>query len=52
VSAAIAGGLGLLYYGVRLGSERTVARARGVLVATVVYLPALLVVMVLDRRIL
>jgi protoheme IX farnesyltransferase len=48
--AAIIAGLGLLHFGVQLGRERTVARARAVLVATVVYLPALLGVMVLDRR--
>ena len=47
---AIAAGVGLVYYGVRLGRERTFARARHVLLASVFYLPALLTVMVLDRR--
>ena len=48
--AAISGGLGLLYFGARLAQERTAARARAVLIATVVYLPVLLGVMALDRR--
>lgn len=51
-AAAIAAGLALLYFGVRLGHERTVARAHAVLLASVFYLPALLAVMVLDRRVL
>jgi protoheme IX farnesyltransferase len=51
-AAAIAAGLGLLYFGVRLGREKSVARAHAVLLASVVYLPALLTVMVLDRRLL
>jgi protoheme IX farnesyltransferase len=50
--AAIAGGLGLLYFGARLAREKTVARARGVLIATIVYLPMVLGVMVLDGRVL
>ncbi len=49
-AAAIAAGLALLYFGVRLGRERTFARARHVLLASVFYLPALLAVMVLDRH--
>ena len=49
-STAVAAGLGMLFIGARLQSERTVARARHVLLASVVYLPALLAVMVLDRR--
>jgi heme O synthase-like polyprenyltransferase len=49
-TAAVATGLGLLYFGVRLGRQRTFARARHVLLASVFYLPALLGVMVLDRR--
>jgi protoheme IX farnesyltransferase len=48
--AAVAAGLGMLFIGARLQRERTVARARHVLLASVVYLPALLAVMVLDRR--
>jgi protoheme IX farnesyltransferase len=49
-ATAIAAGLVLLYFGVRLGRERSVAGARHVLLASVLYLPALLTVMVLDRR--
>jgi heme o synthase len=49
-AAAIAAGLGVLYFGARLGRERTSSRARALLLATVFYLPALLCVMVLDRR--
>jgi len=50
--AAIGAGLGLLYFGARLRRERTPPRARALLVATVFYLPVLLAVMVLDRRVL
>lgn len=49
-AAAIAAGLGLLYFGARLGLERTLPRAHALLLATVFYLPALLGVMVLDRH--
>jgi protoheme IX farnesyltransferase len=49
-AVAIAAGLGLLYFGARLGRERTIARARAVLLASVFYLPTLLTVMVLDRH--
>jgi heme o synthase len=48
-TAAVVAGLGLLYFGVRLGRERTFARARQVLLASVLYLPVLLAVMVIDR---
>jgi len=51
-AAAIAGGLGVFYFGARLGRERSLSRARALLLATVFYLPALLGVMVLDRRVL
>jgi protoheme IX farnesyltransferase len=51
-AAAIAAGLGVLYFGMRLGRERTLPRAHALLLATVFYLPALLCVMVLDRRVL
>jgi heme o synthase len=51
-TAAIAAGLGVLYFGARLGRERTLPRAHALLLATVFYLPALLGVMVLDRRVL
>ena len=50
--AAIAAGLGLLYFGARLGRDRTLPRAHALLLATVFYLPALLCVMVLDRHVL
>ncbi len=49
-AAAIAAGLALLYFGVRLGRERSLARARHVLLASVLYLPAVLALMVLDHR--
>src|SRR5690348_14228172 len=49
-AAAIAAGLGLLYFGARLGRERTLRRARALLLATVVYLPVLFCLMVLDRQ--
>jgi protoheme IX farnesyltransferase len=48
-AAAIAGGLGMLYFGARMGQERTIQSANALLLATVFYLPALLGVMVLDR---
>jgi protoheme IX farnesyltransferase len=51
-AAAIAAGLTVLYFGARLGRERTLPRAHALLLATVFYLPALLGVMVLDRSIL
>ncbi|MFZ0589300.1 MAG: heme o synthase [Bryobacteraceae bacterium] len=49
-TSAIAAGMGLLYFGVRLGRERTRSRARHVLLASVLYLPAILAVMVIDRQ--
>jgi protoheme IX farnesyltransferase len=49
-AVAIAAGFGLLYFGARLGREKTSTRARAVLLASVLYLPALLAIMVLDRR--
>ena len=49
--AAVVAGLGLLRIGVRLRSDQSVARARQVLLASVVYLPAVLAAMVLDRRV-
>jgi protoheme IX farnesyltransferase len=48
-AAAVAAGMGLLYIGVRLGRDHTCARARHVLLASVVYLPIVLAVMVIDR---
>jgi len=50
-AAAIAAGAGVIFFGARLGRERTLPRARALLLATVFYLPALLGVMVLDRRV-
>jgi heme o synthase len=47
--AAVAAGLVLLYFGVRLGHERTRESARHVLLASVLYLPTLLAVMVIGR---
>ena len=49
-AAAITAGLALLYFGVRLGRERTYPRARHVLLASVIYLPALFAIMVMNRR--
>jgi protoheme IX farnesyltransferase len=46
---AIAAGIGLLYIGVRLCRDRTCTRARHVLLASVLYLPIVLAVMVIDR---
>jgi protoheme IX farnesyltransferase len=49
-ASAIAAGMALLYYGVRLGRERSLVAARHVLLASVLYLPIVLGVMVLNRR--
>jgi heme o synthase len=49
-AAAIAAGLAPLYFGVRLVRERTYPRARHVLLASVIYLPALFAIMVMNRR--
>lgn len=48
-ATAVVAGLGFLYFGVRLGRERTLTRARYVLLASVFYLPVLLAVMVMNR---
>ena len=48
-AAAVAAGMGLLYVGVRLGRERSFTRARHVLLASVLYLPLVLALMVIDR---
>lgn len=50
-AVAIAGGFAVVYFGARLGRERSLLRARALLLATVFYLPVLLGVMVLDRRV-
>ena len=47
--AALALGSGLLAYGIGLAATRTPAAARRLLFASLIYLPALLVVMALDR---
>jgi protoheme IX farnesyltransferase len=46
---AVALGLGFLYSGIRARIERTLAHARGVLVASVLYLPLLYAFLLLDR---
>lgn len=51
-AVAVAAGLGIVTFGVRLALVRTVRNARALLLATVAYLPALLCVMVLDRPVL
>jgi heme O synthase-like polyprenyltransferase len=48
--AAIAAGLGLLYFAMLLRCDRTLARARHVLLASVLYLPILLAAMVLNSH--
>jgi heme o synthase len=48
--AAVAAGLGLLHFGMRLVRERTSVSARHVLLASVLYLPILLAIMVFDRQ--
>jgi protoheme IX farnesyltransferase len=47
--AALLLGAGFLFCGVRLAVDRTTAAARRLLLASLIYLPALLVVMALDR---
>jgi protoheme IX farnesyltransferase len=42
-------GLWFLYSGVRVALERTIARARGVLITSVLYLPLIYGLMLLDR---
>ena len=51
-AGAVLAGLYLLYTGFRVFADRSLIRARGVLVASVVYLPVLFILMVLDRRVL
>jgi protoheme IX farnesyltransferase len=48
-AAAVIAGLVLLYFGSRLARDRSLVGARHVLLASVLYLPVLLAVMVLDR---
>jgi len=42
-------GAGFLHYGLRVARERTISRARGVLLASVFYLPILYCLMLVDR---
>jgi protoheme IX farnesyltransferase len=49
LAGALLLGLGYLYSGVRVALERSLGRARGVLMASVVYLPLLYGLMLLDR---
>jgi heme o synthase len=42
-------GIGFLASGIKLAMESTLGRARGLLYASLIYLPALLLVMALDR---
>lgn len=49
-AAAVVAGLVLLHYGVRFGRERSLLAARHLLLASVVYLPALLGIMLFDRH--
>ena len=49
-AAAVMAGFGMLYFGAQLARRRTIAGARAVLLASVSYLPAILIVMLLDRR--
>ena len=46
---ALALGLAFLYYGLRIRTDRTRQQARRVLLASVVYLPVLFSLMLLDR---
>jgi protoheme IX farnesyltransferase len=48
-SAALLLGVGLLASGIRLALESTLARARKLLLVSLIYLPVLLLVMALDR---
>jgi protoheme IX farnesyltransferase len=49
VAGAVAAGLWFLYAGVRVAWERTAARARSVLLVSVLYLPIIYGLMLLDR---
>jgi protoheme IX farnesyltransferase len=48
--AAVAAGLGFLHFGVRFVRERTFVRARQVLLASVLYLPMLFALMMIDQK--
>jgi protoheme IX farnesyltransferase len=49
LAGALGLGLWFLYSGVRVATERSVARARGVLLASVLYLPLIYGLMLFDR---
>jgi protoheme IX farnesyltransferase len=49
LAGALLFGLWFLYSGVRVALDRTMVRARAVLIASVLYLPAIYVLMVLDK---
>ena len=49
VAGALLLGLWFLYAGVRVALERTLSRARGVLLTSVLYLPLIYGLMLLDR---
>jgi heme o synthase len=49
LAGALALGLWFLYAGVRVATERTALRARGVLIASVTYLPLIYGLMLIDR---
>jgi heme o synthase len=49
-TAAVTAGFAMLYFGAQLARKRTIAGARAVLLASVSYLPAMLALMLLDRR--
>ena len=49
VAGALLLGLWFLYSGVRVAVERSMVRARAVLIASVLYLPAIYGLMLLDR---
>lgn len=47
--ASILLGLGFLYFGIRLAADKCYSRARQLLLASVVYLPILFAILILDR---
>lgn len=49
LAGALVLGLWFLYFGVRVALERTMRRARSVLVASVLYLPLIYGLMLIDR---
>jgi len=49
LAGALLLGLWFLYSGVRVALDRTLARARSVLIASVLYLPAIYGLMLVDK---